>query len=205
MAKKKASYADSTYEKQIAYYNKLKADFAAQQTRQRGEVGAYYGTEATANKTKYLKDKKGKQLYDYKRLGFKYAWQKKKVNGKWKNVKYAKPTYQKTARKQVTKGKAATEGVYQKELRESRTRDTRDIQDDYAARGMIHSGLYAQKRGDYETEFGKQMTEQSRQKSKQYSQLGEENRSFGREQELQREQARLEAIRRRAAKTGQFL
>lgn len=208
MAKKKAkkpSYADSTYLKQISYYRKLAADYNADDTRKRAEVGSYYGSVGTADKKTAVKDKKGKQVYDSKSTGFKYVNVKKKVNGKWRTVKVPKTQYKKTARTKTTKGKAATEGVYQKELRDQRSKDTVDIADDYAARGMIHSGLYAQKRGDYEKEFGKQMAEQNRQKSKQYGDLASSRTSFNRQQELEREQAKQDAIRRRAQKAGNFL
>lgn len=108
----------------------------------------------------------------------------------------------KTPKYKVTPGVKATEGVYQRELRDTRTKDLGDIRNDYSARGLLRSGLYAQKNSDYEKEFGKQMAEISRKKASTYGQLGTEKRQFGREQEIQKEQARLEAARRRAAIKG---
>lgn len=111
----------------------------------------------------------------------------------------------------ITKGKLlraataatkASEGLYHKELAEARLKDKSDITDDYAARGVLRSGLYAQKQGDYEKEYGKQVAETNRQKASRYAELDEENRDFLNQQELEKEQARLEAVRRRAAKTG---
>lgn len=99
-------------------------------------------------------------------------------------------------------GSKASEGLYQKELAEARIKDKADITDDYAARGVLHSGIYAQKQGDYEKEYGKQVAETNRQKASKYAQLDEDERDFMTDQELQKEQARLEAVRRRAAKTG---
>lgn len=115
-----------------------------------------------------------------------------------------KPQYKTTVvkGKLLRAGSAATkasEGLYHKELAEARDKDKVDIADDYAARGMIRSGLYAQKQGDYEKEYGKQVAETNRQKASRYAELDEENRSFLNNQELEREQARLEAVRRRAA------
>lgn len=186
---KKPVWQDTTYQKQISYYKKLLGDFLAQETRKKADVGTYYGTSGTADKktTKTIKAptmlpvKKGNKIVGWKRG--------------YKNVKVTS----------TTKGKDPTDGLYQSELREQRTKDTGDIQSDYASRGLIHSGLYAQKRGDYETEFGKQMSEISRQRSKQYGDISSEHNAFLREQELQKENARLEAIRRRAAKTGDLL
>lgn len=96
----------------------------------------------------------------------------------------------------------ASEGLYHKELAEARDKDKVDIADDYAARGMIRSGLYAQKQGDYEKEYGKQVAETNRQKARKYAEIDEEERDFIGQQELEKEQARLEAVRRRAARTG---
>jgi len=218
---KAPAYADSTYNKQISYYNKLLADFNAQQTRSTSDAGTYYGNQATADTKTAVKDKKGKQIYDIKKqLSGTKNQTKQVVTGHKKIKKGGKtvnvPVYKtvntgkktniykttKTARNKITKGKSATAGLYQNELATSRGKDLTSIADDYAARGMIHSGLYAQKRGDYETEYGKQLAETNRQKTKQYGDLAAEKTQFTREQELQREQARLEAVRRRAALSG---
>lgn len=226
--KKAASYADSTYNKQISYYDKLLADFRAQQTRQTNDISTYYGRQATKDVTDH-----GTYTSKYEKKGGKWVKRKKPVQKKlgtyqmnhyksnyWKDTKgkWHKRSHpvDKTSgfkrdkkghkienkKRIVKKGSAATEGLYQQELNQNRTRDLTDIADDYAGRGMIHSGLYAQKRGDYEKEFGKQKGETNRQKTKQYGDLSAESTQFAREQELQREQAKLEAIRRRAAMSG---
>lgn len=179
-------------------------------------------------KKRKVKAKKGHIGYVNDTVGYKYVNKKstenvydtkKSFTGKYNTVKKTRidpktkkkiaytvkePVYKttKSQRYKVTKGKAATEGLYQKELKDQRSKDTVDIADDYAARGIIHSGLYAQKRGDYEKEYGKQLGEVNRQRSKQYGDIASERRQFNREQELQKENARLDAIRRRAAKTG---
>lgn len=167
-----ASWQDSTYQKQISYYKKLAADYAAQEMRRKAELAQYYGTLGTAPQ------------YEKQRT----------IN--WKGQKVKLP------RKAKKKGSDQTEGLYQRELRQDRDRDIDEILNDYASRGLLHSGLYAKKRGEYETEFGKQLAEINRQRSKMYSDLGTERTAFEREQELQKENARLDAIRRRAAKTG---
>lgn len=232
---KKPAWQDSTYLKQISYLKKVAADFTAEETRKKADVGNYYGTLATPDQKKAVtrtvtkrvkvpvKTKSGKKKYKYvkKKVKENVYDTKKTFTGQYKDViktykdsrgrvykrKEKVPVYktQKVQRYKVTKkGNPATEGLYQRELRESRERDLRDIADDYAARGLIRSGLYAQKRGDYEQEFGKQLAEVNRQKSKQYADIAAERRQFNREQELAMEQARLEAIRRRAARTGEL-
>lgn len=228
---KRPVWQDATYDKQVSYYKKLLADFNAQETLKRNDVGTYYGTLGTPDKVSY-----GTYTSRYEKRGGKWVKRKKPVQkeldkyvhskyksnywkdskGKWhkrkkpimktggvKKDKFGKPIQR--PGKVTKQGLDPTEGLYQRELREQRTKDTSDISSDYAARGLIHSGLYAKKRGDYETEFGKQLAEINRQRSKQYSDISSERTAFQREQELQRENARLEAIRRRAAKTGDIL
>jgi len=187
---KKPAWQDSTYLKQISFYDKLKTDYAAEELRKKNELATYYGTEGVADKKVQKGTVKQRTLVGWKKVKGKRV-PVFKVKTKPLNV--------------VEKGKPPTEGLYQRELREQRLKDLQDILDDYASRGILRSGLYAQKRGDYETEFGKQLSETNRQRLKQYGDLAAEARQFAREQELQREQARLDAIRRRAAETGQLV
>lgn len=108
-----------------------------------------------------------------------------------------------TTTKTVTPAQAAvgqTEGLYQRELRQSRAQDLKNISGSYANRGLLRSGLYAQKTGDYETEFNKQLAEMARQRATQYGDISQRYQGFQREQELQREQARQDAVRRAQAR-----
>lgn len=206
---KAPNWQDSTYQKQISYYNKLAADFAAEEARKKAEVGTYYGTLGTPTTYTY-----GTYKSYYTKKNGKWVKRKKPANvqlnqyyhdskGKVKKDKYGNPI--KRARKGVLKkGSNPTEGLYMSELRNQRGKDLSDIADDYAARGIMRSGLYAKKLGDYNTEFGKQLDELYRQRSKQYGDIAADRRSFDEENSLQRENARLDAIRRRAALTGQI-
>lgn len=136
------------------------------------------------------------------------AYRKAKTRGaKIGTVKTGKyKTSTKRFQKYYMKGKrVGVEGIYQKQLRETRAKDLSDIKDDYAARGVLRSGIYAKKNSDYEQEFGRQLGELNRKKKSSYQGLATERRTFNREQSLQKEQARLEAIRRKAAKTGSFI
>ena len=65
---------------------------------------------------------------------------------------------------------------------------------------MLHSGTYATGRGEYETEYGKQASELERQKTKGLTNLSAEKTKFTGEQTLAKQEAKEEAIRRRAAK-----
>lgn len=108
-----------------------------------------------------------------------------------------------TTKKTITPAQAAqapTEGLYQRELRESRAKDLKNISSSYAGRGLLRSGLYAQKTADYEGEFNKQLAEMARQRSEQYGDISQRYQGFQREQELQREQARQQALQRAQAR-----
>lgn len=117
-------------------------------------------------------------------------------------VKYKTVTTKGKLLREAQAATKASDGLYQKELAEARVKDKSDITDDYAARGVLRSGLYAQKQGDYEKEYGKQVAETNRQKASKYADIAAANRDFLNDQELQSEQARLDAVRRRAARTG---
>src|SRR5690349_7596809 len=64
MAKKKKTPAwqDSTYKKQISYYDKLKSDYDAEETRKKGDVGTYYGTLGVAGKKTPVTEKYWRQV-----------------------------------------------------------------------------------------------------------------------------------------------
>lgn len=196
-AAKAPSYADSTYNKQMAYFKKLMADFAADQTRKSGEVASYYGTQATPSKTVHGAKTVMKRVYVP--AGPKNKTGQQAMRSSWKKTRV------KTTRTVKGSGKPATEGVYQKELRRTAKQDLSNIGEDYASRGILRSGMYAKKNADYNTEFGNQMNELTRKKTSAYGDISSERTTFQREQELQKEQARLEAVRRRAAASGSFL
>lgn len=207
-AKKPAAPStDSTYQRQIDYFNKLAADFKADQVRKTAELASMYGTQAVPQVTRKS------PFYNIKTKTVRKVGPKGKVRRK--KVRYTTPVLvkdpktgkmvQKYANNIVKKGKAATGGVYQRDLADTRKKDLEGVKDDYAARGILHSGIYARKNSDYETEYGKQVAEVTRKKTTGYADIASEARQFNRDQQLQKEQARLEAARRRAAQTGSFL
>lgn len=93
-------------------------------------------------------------------------------------------------------------GLSQKAMNDQKLRDLEALEDDYGARGLIRSGLYADAVGDYNTEFGQRMTDLQRRQTEALNQLTQESSQFRSQQGLQKQAAREAAIRRRAEKYG---
>lgn len=107
------------------------------------------------------------------------------------------------ARQGVEKTRAGTEyGYSQRTMGLQKDQDLRDIMDDAAARGIVTSGVYGQRVGDYNTSYNEQLAELGRQYNSQLDDFSSALRDFGRQQSLQREAARTAALRRRSAKLG---
>ncbi len=85
---------------------------------------------------------------------------------------------------------------------DQRVKDLQDIMNDFAARGLLKSGLYGQRQADYEKTYNTNLGNLSRNETTQLGDLGTEQTQFQRQQELQKETARKEAAARRAAKFG---
>lgn len=109
------------------------------------------------------------------------------------------------ARQGVEKSRAGAEYSYQQHTMNSqKDLDLRDILDDFAARGIATSGVYAGRVGDYNSSFNDQMAELGRQYNNQLSDFALALTDFNRQQSLQKEAARQAAIRRRSAKLGKI-
>lgn len=93
-------------------------------------------------------------------------------------------------------------GTSQKAMNDQREMDLDKIKDDYGARGLGRSGLYADAVGDYETEFGTRMSELERRQKEALAGLTQEEGNYKSQQELKKQQAREQAIARRAATMG---
>ncbi len=93
-------------------------------------------------------------------------------------------------------------GTSQKAMNDQRTMDLDKIKDDYGARGLGRSGLYADAVGDYETEFGTRMSELERRQKEALAGLTQEEGNYKSQQELKTQQAKEQAISRRAAQYG---
>lgn len=93
-------------------------------------------------------------------------------------------------------------GVSQKALSDQRVQDLANLENDYGARGILRSGLYGKAVGDYETEYGNRQSDLARQEQDALAQLDQQTSSFQSSQDLQKQAAMADAIRRRAANYG---
>lgn len=101
--------------------------------------------------------------------------------------------------------KTRTEADYgegKRNMEKQRIEDLAAIKDDFASRGILGSGLYTGRVGEYETGYGTQLADLERQFNQSIQDLSNQNLQFNREQELAKEAARQDAIRRRAQQYG---
>lgn len=89
-----------------------------------------------------------------------------------------------------------------KSMGEQRVKDLQDIMNDFAARGLLKSGLYGQRQADYEKQYNTNLSELGRNRTGLLGDISQESKNFQREQSLGKESARKEAARRRAEKYG---
>lgn len=89
-----------------------------------------------------------------------------------------------------------------KSMGEQRVKDLQDIMNDFAARGLLKSGLYGQRQADYEKQYQSNLSDLGRNKKSLLDDISTEQTQFKRQQELQKETARKDAARRRAEKYG---
>jgi hypothetical protein len=80
--------------------------------------------------------------------------------------------------------------------------DRLDQQEDFAGRGILHSGVFAKALGDYNTDFNSRMKALVTGKTDQIGDLAAQQKSFLAQLATEQNNARQDAIRRRAAKLG---
>lgn len=90
----------------------------------------------------------------------------------------------------------------QRALNRQGAQDRLDQQNDFAGRGILHSGVFAKSLGDYNTDFNSRVKALTTGKTDQLGDLGSQRTSFLRQLQLEMNNAREDAIRRRAAKLG---
>lgn len=90
----------------------------------------------------------------------------------------------------------------QRELNLQGQKDRMDQQNDFAGRGILHSGVYAQALGDYNTDFNTKLHNLTTGETDKLGDLADQRGSFLRELQLQLNAAKQEAIRRRAQQLG---
>lgn len=77
-----------------------------------------------------------------------------------------------------------------------------DLENDFAARGLLHSSMYNTETGDLRNQYQNQYTDLGEQKTSYMDQLVQDLSRFKNEQTVAQQNARAEAIRRRAEKQG---
>lgn len=93
-------------------------------------------------------------------------------------------------------------GLSKKALGDQRLQDLEGIEEDYASRGMLKSGVYAGAVGDYETEYGQRLGDLDRRQQQALQLLGQEQSQYEQQNFLEQQAAREAAIRRRAEMYG---
>lgn len=87
-------------------------------------------------------------------------------------------------------------------LGSQKTQDLSNIQQDYAGRGLLTSGLYAGAVGDYEKDFLQKLSELTKGYNRSLGDLNLGEINFRKEQQLADQRARQEALARRASQYG---
>lgn len=90
----------------------------------------------------------------------------------------------------------------QRALNRQGTQDRLDQQNDFAGRGILHSGVFAKALGDYNTEFNARMKSLLSGRTDQLGDLSAQRKSFLSQLAIEQANAREDALRRRAAKLG---
>lgn len=80
--------------------------------------------------------------------------------------------------------------------------DREDQQNDYAGRGVLHSGVYAKALGNYNTQFNQRMKALTTGQSDKLADLASQYSNFNRQLTLEKNNAKQDAIRRRAQQLG---
>lgn len=83
-----------------------------------------------------------------------------------------------------------------------RERQLEALRNEFASRGLIHSGVYANEQGDFQEDFLRQMEQLEQANASLMNDLLSQETNYKREHELALEAARQEALARRAARYG---
>jgi hypothetical protein len=93
-------------------------------------------------------------------------------------------------------------GLSKKALGDQKVKDLESLEEDYASRGLLRSGVYGSAVGDYNKEFGERMSDLDRRQQQALQLLLQEQSQYGQQNTLEQQRAREEAIRRRAEQYG---
>jgi len=90
----------------------------------------------------------------------------------------------------------------QRSLNRQGVQDRLDQQNDFAGRGILHSGVFAKALGDYNTDFNARMKSLLTGRTDQIGDMAAQRKSFLAQLQTEMANAREDALRRRAAKLG---
>jgi hypothetical protein len=90
----------------------------------------------------------------------------------------------------------------QRQMNKQAVDDRTQQANDFAGRGVLHSGVYAKALGDFNSDFNTKMTNLTQGKTDQLGDLSTDSTNFMRQIALELQAAKQDAIRRRAAKLG---
>lgn len=93
-------------------------------------------------------------------------------------------------------------GVSKKALADQKVQDLEGLEEDYASRGLLRSGVYAGAVGDYEKEYGERVSDLDRRQQQAMQMLMQEMSQYEQQNMLEQQAARELAIRNRAAQYG---
>lgn len=93
-------------------------------------------------------------------------------------------------------------GTSKKAMDDQKVIDLNNLEADYGARGVLRSGLYGKAVGDYNTEFGNRATDLLNKEKQGLGALDQERSRYQTQNTLQSQQAKEQAIRRRAEQYG---
>lgn len=93
-------------------------------------------------------------------------------------------------------------GESQRALNLQGTQDRADQQNDFAGRGILHSGVYAKALGDYNTQFQLRKKALTTGMNDKLGDLAMQKKNFTTQTSLEKNNAKQDAIRRRAQQLG---
>lgn len=85
-------------------------------------------------------------------------------------------------------------------MERDRTQQLEDLKNEFASRGLIQSGLYGEQQGKFQQQYTDQLNSLGQQQTGLLNDLLSQQKNYQRENDLAMEQARQEALARRAAK-----
>lgn len=87
-------------------------------------------------------------------------------------------------------------------MEKDRVRQLDDLRQEFASRGLLQSGLFGEEQGRFQQQFADQMTALKQQQTALLADLLSQEKNYKRENDLTNQQAKQEALARRAAKYG---